>query len=325
MTDPMELFWASLESERALFTANDLRRWPEGYGDRLCGIELLQLAENATHVICPGCAGGHVEQVIPRREPDGAVRFFVVCPEALRVEVPADDLRQWTVDLTALVIALASALMPKARSREILPARLWRLCKMPWRESQREVFLARGLGWPDGDMIVTKIPPVGRPIVLVPDMAPPRSVWSKSAPAVVSLSRVATLDSGKVEIDLTDLAAVVNQADTAACLSAAESLHETPSRKLRQIVRQVQMTALTDEAIVRAYAEHGSYRKAADALVADGHKTDRWAVERAVKKFGGIEKVRRIFDSQSVRRTVVSQRRDSGRKPLKFPQAPDSE
>jgi hypothetical protein len=324
MTDPMELFWASLESERPLFTAADLRRWPEGYGRRLCQMGLLQLAENATHVVCPGCHSGHIEPVIPQAGP-GGVRFYVQCPEALRVQVPADNLRQWTVDLTALVNALASALRPGARSREVVPGRLWKLCKMTWRESQREVFLARGLGWPDAPMAAAKIPLIGRPIMLVPDAPPPHTIWSKSAPAVVSLSRVAALDDGKITIDMVDMATVVNEADIAARLSAAETLHEAPSKKLQQIVCQAQMAGLTDEALVRAYAEHGSYRKAADALVAQGHQTDRWAVERAVKKLGGVEKVRRIVDSQSVRRTVVSQRRDSGKKPLQFPQAPDSE
>jgi hypothetical protein len=324
MTDPMELFWASLESERPLFTEADLRRWPEGYGRRLCEAGLLRLAEIATHVVCPGCHSGHIEPVIPQVGPVG-MRFYVRCPETLRVEVPADHLRQWTVALDALVKALASALRPGSRSREVVPGRLWKLCKMPWRESQREIFLARGLGWPDSPAVTAKIPPVGRPIVLVPDAAPPRNIWSTNAPAVVSLSRVATLDDGKIAVDMTDMAAVVNEADMTARLSAAETLHEAPSKKLTQIVRQAQMTGLTDEALVRAYAEHGSYRKAADALVAQGHQTDRWAVERAVKKLGGVEKVRRIADSQSVRRTVVSQRRDSGRKPLQYPQAPDSE
>jgi len=324
MRDPMELFWASVESERPLFTAVDLRRWPEGYGERLCGMGLLRLAENATHVVCPGCDGGHVEPVIPHAGP-GGVRFYVRCPEALRVEVPADHLRQWTVDLTVLAKALASTLVPRARSREIVPARLWKLCKVPWRESRREVFFARGMGWPDGAAVAAKIPPVGRPIILVPDMPPPHGVWASSAPAAVSLSRVVALDEGKVEIDLTDMAAVVNEADMAARLSAAETLHEAPSKKLKKIIRQTQMTALTEEALVRAYAEHGSYRKAADALVAEGHETDRWAVERAVQRMGGVEKVRRIIDSQSVRRTVVSQRRDSGKKPLNFPQTPDSD
>lgn len=324
MTDPMELFWASLESERPLFTAADLRRWPENYGRRLGEMGLLRLAENATHVVCPGCDGGHVEPVIPHSGPCG-VRFYVRCPEALRVQVPAENLRQWTVDLTALVKALASALRPGSRSREVVPGRLWKLCKMPWRESQREVFLARGLGWPDAPTVTAKIPPVGRPIVLVPDTTLPRHIWSENTPAAVSLSRVATLDDGKIAIDLIDMATVVNEADMAARLSAAETLHEAPSKKLTQIVRQAQMAGLTDESLVRAYAAHNSFRKAADALVAQGHETDRWAIERAVKRFGGVEKVRRIFNSQSVRRTVVSHRRDSGKKPLQYPQVPDSE
>jgi hypothetical protein len=109
----------------------------------------------------------------------------------------------------------------------------------------------------------------------------------------------------------------------AARLSAAETLHETPSKKLKQIVRQTQMAALTDDALVAAYAKHGSYRKAAYALVAQGHQTDRWAVERAVKRMGGIKEVCRIANSQSVRRAVASQRRDSGQRILHRAQHPE--
>jgi len=323
MRDPMELFWAALESERSLFTAADLRRWPDSCGDALCAIGLLRPTENATHVICPGCEGGHVEPVVPHAGP-GGVRFYVRCPEALRVEVPADHLRQWAFDLTALVRILSGAMMPKARSREIVPERLWKLCKVPWRQSGREVYLARGLGWGDGPAVAARIPTTGRPIVLTPDRQPPAGVWPGNPPAVVSLSRVATLDDGRIEIDLADMAAIVNETDMASRLSVAETLHETPPKKIRQIMRQTQMTALTDDALVAAYAKHGSYRKAADALTAEGHETDRWAVERAVQRLGGVEKVRRIADSQSVRRTVASHRRDSGRKIIRPSKPPDS-
>jgi len=324
MRDPMELFWASLESERPLFTAADLRRWPEGCGKALCEIGLLRPAENATHVVCPGCEAGHVEPVVPHDGP-GGVRFYVRCPESLRVQVPADHLQQWTFDIAALVKLLAGALMPKARCREIVPERLWKLCALPWRESRREVFLARGLGWADGVTVAAGIPPVGRPIILVPDGLPQEGAFAGSSPVLVPLSRVAALEGGKLQVDLTDMAAVVNESDMASRLSAAEALHEAPSKKLRQIVRQTQATALTDDVLVAAYARYGSYRKAADALVAEGQQTDRWAVERAVKRMGGAEKVRRIADSQSMRRTVASHRRDSGRKILHPSKPPDSQ
>ena len=312
MTDPFDVFWASLESAPLLFTATDVRRWPADLTERLRELKLLRLTDNATHVVCPNCEEGHIEKVITHTGRDGVSRFFVRCPEALRVEVAEDMLRQWTVDFAVLVKLLAHALNAKGRPKELDTGRLWRIGKVAWREARREVHFVRGLAWPDGQRVAAKIPSNGRPIVLVADPLPPGHLWSKKAPPVVPLSRVASLDEG-LEMDLLDMAALVNEADMAARLTAAETLQETPSKQLKKIIRQAQMTALTDEALVRAYVKHGSYRKAADALIAEGHETDRWAVERAVKKHGGVEAVRRIADSQSVRRTVASQKRDGKR------------
>ncbi len=313
MTDSVDLFWASLESDLLRFTADDLCRWSGDLIERLHGLKLLRLTDNATHVGCPNCEEGHVEEVMSHTGRDGVSRFFVRCPEALRVEVAEDLVRQWTVDFTVLVKLLSHALDTKGRPKELDSERLWCIGKVSWREARREVYFARGLAWPDGQQVAAKIPSTGRPIVLVADPLPPSHLWSDKAPPFVPLSRVVSLDDGDFEVDLIDIAAMVNKADMAAHLTAAETLHETPSEQLKKIIRQTQMTALTDEALVRAYVKHGSYRKAADALIAEGHETDRWAVERAVQRMGGVEKVRRIVDSQSIRRTVVSQRRDGKR------------
>jgi len=313
MTDPVDVFWASLESDPVLFTTADLSRWPEKLTERLLGLKLLRPTDNATHVVSPGCDEGHVEEVTSHTGRDGVSRFFVRCPQALRAEVPEDLLRQWTVDFAVLVRLLSQALDARGRPKQLDIGRLWRIGKAAWREARREVYFARGLAWPDGQRIAARIPSAGRPITLVADSVPPEHLWSDRAPPIVPLSRVASLDDGSFEMDLVDVAALVNEADMAARLTTAETLQETPSKQLKKIIRQTQMTALTDEALVRAYVKHGSYRKAADALVAEGHETDRWAVERAVKKFGGIEAVRRVADSQSIRRTVASQRRDGKR------------
>lgn len=312
MTDPVDVFWASLESDPLLFTADDLRRWPVDLAERLRALRLLRLTDNAAHVACPNCVEGHIEEVMSHTGRDGVSRFFVRCPDALRVEVAENLVRQSTVDFAVLVKLLSHALDAKGRPKELEIGRLWRIGKVAWREARREVYFARGLAWPDGQPVATKVPSTGRPIVLVTDPLPPSHLWSDKAPPVVPLSRVAAFDDG-FEVDLVDMAMLVNETDMAARLAAAGTLQETPSKQLKKIIQQTQMTALTDEALVRAYVKHGSYRKAASALAAEGHETDRWAVERAVKKFGGVAAVRRIADSQSIRRTVASQRRDGKR------------
>jgi hypothetical protein len=82
---------------------------------------------------------------------------------------------------------------------------------------------------------------------------------------------------------------------------------------IRRQIKAERQSALTDDLLITAYREHGSYRKAADALVAQGAETNRWAVERAVKRIGGPAAVLRSESSSSIVRAVVSQRND-GRK-----------
>jgi hypothetical protein len=74
---------------------------------------------------------------------------------------------------------------------------------------------------------------------------------------------------------------------------------------------------------VAAYKQHGSYRKAAAALIAQGVDTDRWAVERAVRRAGGPASLGRNQSSSSVVRPLVSHRRDS-RKIFPKPSQPET-
>jgi ribosome-associated translation inhibitor RaiA len=304
-----------MEAETPLFTATDLRRWPADTADRLIGLGLLRLTTSATHVMCPACDEGHVEEVIPRQGDDGNVRFFIRCPEALRVEVPENLLRQWTVDFDALAAALARALSLKAHLKALVPGRLWRLGKTPWQGANREVLLARGLGWPDGRTVTCQIGPNGRPVVLVPEQAPTDAVWSGRPPAVVVLGQVTTLGEDGLEVDAADLAARVNEADQRT--ATVMTLPVTPAEQKRTIRQQVKAevkTHLEDDVLVAAYKECGSYRGAADALTRQlGKMISKDKIRRAVLRAGGLGEVAQTADSSSVRRSVASQRRD-GRK-----------
>lgn len=315
MTDPLGPFWTSLEAEAPLLTAGDLRRWPASIAGRLADLGLLRPTTSATHVACPACDEGHVEEVIPRQGDDGKVRFFIRCPRALRVEVPDDLLRQWTVDFDALADSLAKALTLKGHVKALVPGRLWRLGKTPWQGANREVLLARGLGWPDSSAIACHVGPNGRPVVLVPEQAPTDAVWSGRPPALIVLGQVAALGEGGIEVDAADVAARVNEADqrVAAVMGVPVTAAEH-KRAIRQQVKAEVKTHLADDILVAAYKECGSYREAADALTQQlGRKISKDRIRRAVLRAGGLDEVARVADSPSVQRTVASQRRD-GRK-----------
>jgi ribosome-associated translation inhibitor RaiA len=315
MTDSLELFLTSLEADVPLFTITDLRRWPASVVERLVGLGLLCPTTSATHVACPECDDGHVEEVVPREGDDGKVRFFIRCPEALRVEVPEELLRQWTVDLDALAAALAKALTLKGHPKALVPGRLWRLGKTPWQGANREVLFARGLGWPDSSAVACHVGPNGRPIILVADQAPPDTVWTGRPPATIVLAQVAALGASGIEIDAVDVAARVNEADQrVATVMGLPVTAVEQKRVIRQQVKAEVKAHLEDDVLVAAYKEWGSYREAADALTQQlGRKISKDKVRRAVLRAGGLDEVAQTANSPSVQRTVASQRRD-GRK-----------
>ncbi len=315
MSDPLEVFWTSVKTDNPTFTVVDLRRWPAGAADRLIKLGLLRLMTSATHVTCPACDEGHVEEVMPRKGDDGKVRFFIRCPEALRVEVPAELLRQWTVDFDAVAAGLARALALNGHPKVLVPGRLWRLGKTPWHGANREVLFARGLAWPDARTIVCHVGPNGRPIILVAEQAPPDGVWAGRPPAAVVLAQVAVLGENGIDIDAVDVAARVNEADQrVASIMGVPVTAAEQKRAIRQQVKAEAKAHLEDDVLVAAYKQYGSYRKAGDALTEQlGRKICKDKVRGAVLRAGGLREVAQTADSPSIHRTVASQRRDGRR------------
>lgn len=321
MTDPLEPFWVCLETDAPRLTVADLGHWPPGVVQQLITLKLLERTDNSTQVVCPNCDRGHVEEVMPRRGRDGTVRFFIRCPEALKVEVPETLLYQWTIGFESIVQGLAEALTLKGRPAVVVPDRLWRLGKTTWQGTSREILLVRGLAWPDAHDVTHRISSNGRPIALVADRVPLTNVWPGKPPAVVALSQVATPGGPGIELDVTHLMLLVHDADAA--LEAAQML--PLDRRQKKLLVRNQLKAelksfLKDDDLAAAYEQHGSYRKAAAALSAErGTSISKDMVRRAVQRRGGTKAVALAEDSQSVRRTVASHRRDRTRKIMNHP------
>ena len=249
-----------------------------------------------------------------RADHGGHKRLFIQCPEALRVEVTADMCQGWEVDREGLVRAITSAMDLKGLPKAVVPDRLWRLGRMPWDGKTREVLLATRLRDDDAASVAARVPKGGRSIVLVPTHAPDERIWPGRCPAMVELSRITTLGADALVVDGVALMESVAEADQAIADGLDVPLDEVAAKKVAKHVTFTIESMTTNEALVQAYRVHGSYRKTADALSAQGYATDRWAVERAVKAAGGPKKVKESRDSASVSRTVASQRRDRSRK-----------
>lgn len=93
---------------------------------------------------------------------------------------------------------------------------------------------------------------------------------------------------------------------------------------IRRQLKAEKKTSLTDDIFVAAYRQHGSVRKAAAFLSEQtGRSVSKDQVYRALKRSGGIQAVLNAEDSDSIQRTVASQRRDRQRKFASPTQPPD--
>lgn len=316
MTDALEIVWQLFDSPSLLLGHDEVTRWPPPAVAELTRLGFLREAVRVDHAACPNCPDRHVEEVLCRSGPDGQSRFYIPCPENLRVEIAADSLRRWMIDVDAVARRLASAIAPGGRCTQRTALRLWRLGGVAWQGVNRDVLLARGLDWPDNGEIIRQIGGNGRSIVLLSGPAPPAHIWPELPPTVVSLPSVVRLQAGAITVALADICALVQDADAAN--QARRPVALSPKQQRREFQRaagDVLKSKLGDDPFVQAYDEHGSYRKAAAALSKQfGFPVSKDKVRTAVKRRGGVGAVKRDTDSESVRRTVASQRRDRQRK-----------
>jgi len=313
--DLLRLLLIAADDAARIFDCAELADWPAESLDAFERMGLLRPCSGGLTATCPNCRDRHVEPVEFRDVPDGRRRLFIRCPEDLRVEVTPETCRGWEIDPEGVARAIAAGLALRGSPRAIVSGRLWLLGRIPWEGKTREVLLARRLGDDDAGTIAAHVGPGGRAIVLVPHHVPDDRVWPGRTPGVVALSRAATVDDGGVVIDGVALAEIVVEADRLAEAAGIVAIDKAGKKLVRQQVKAEIKSLLTEDALVAAYKEHGSFRKAADALTEQtGERVTKDKVKRAVDRHGGTDAVAPKEDSASVSRRVASHSRDRSKK-----------
>lgn len=316
--DLLCLILAAVDDEGRVFDHAEIATWPLGSLDEFRRLGLIRQAANGLHAPCPNCADGHIEPVTIRAGPVTTKCFYIWCPESMRVEVQPEMCNGWQVNPAGLAAAVAGALGLKGTPKPVVADRFWRLGRTPWPPGSgraREVVFARRMHDDDASAIAAHVGPGGRAIVLVPHHVPDERIWPGSLPPVVALSQVMTCDGEGLTLDGEAVVDAVRTADHLAESAESVSLGPTGKKMVRRQVKAEIKSLLTDDAYVAAYKEHGSYRKAADALTEQtGQKIGKDKVRRAVERRGGLAEIMPEEDSPSVSRTVASQRRDRAKK-----------
>ncbi len=315
-SDLFERLLDTIEDVDRVFDFAETSCWPSGELEALCRAGLIRQATSGLHAPCPNCDEGHIERVSIHEPERGAPRYFIHCPASMRVEVTAEMCIGWSVDLDGLARMLAVAMGMKQEPKALVPGRLWRLGRTPWKATTREVVLAIRLCDADASSVTAHIGPGGRSIVFVPHHKPDERVWPGHVPAVVALSRVATLGPEGIELDVAAMSELVTDADT---MAEKQSMLPVDPEVKKQVVRQQAKAEikghLEDDVLIAAWKMHGSVRKAASALTQQlGRTVTKDKVQNALKRAGGASAVRETDDSASVARVVASQPRDRGKK-----------
>ena len=168
------------------------------------------------------------------------------------------------------------------------------------------------LPWGDGSKCYAQH---GRDIVLVPHHVPDERLWPQRIPPVIALSQVASCDAAGLVVDTTVMAEAVVEIDRLNSAKHAIGTDRTGQRIVQRAVKAEIKSLVSDDALVAAYKQHGSYRKAAEALSAQTEtKITKDVVRRAVERQGGIKEVMQEHDTPSVSRIVASHRRDRAKK-----------
>lgn len=144
-------------------------------------------------VECDACGSPHIEEVdIITDSPDGIPRAYIPCEETgRRVSVALDRLQVWTIDFERLGGLINVALGIKGRAIPLAEDRVWMLGTGRFLDRTRDVFLVRGIGWPDGESLLVnnaRLVNSPCPLILCMNRVPESPVWFSAERVVLALS-----------------------------------------------------------------------------------------------------------------------------------------
>ncbi len=201
-----------------LFTADEMRQWPQASLIPCLESGLLNPAQPSPTVMCDGCAEGHWEEPeLLKSGADADARAYITCPEVGRVPVNLERLRRWRLDILKLGEMVAGCLSIRQPAREVVRSRLWFLGKASLAGQAMSMLLARGLVWPDAKEVIgvrLRRDSYRLPVLLALSEVPAGDVMDGSV--ICSLSRLVAFTGGRLELeqDALETALTVHASDT---------------------------------------------------------------------------------------------------------------
>ena len=203
-----------------IFSFDEVKLWSDGALDRMVELGLIKPTALASTVICDGCEDRCQEEARYRGTKAGkSQQAYIVCPnrdDMGPVPVNLERLKQWEVNLPVIAHGLAEMVGFTYDIDEIIPGRLWYL-GAPYIEDKRiDLFLARGVKWPDGNDNFTnvgRIQECSEPLILVPCEIPSPHPFV-NAGRILTLARMLYIDKDGMQMRKDELGFIAKKVRT---------------------------------------------------------------------------------------------------------------
>jgi hypothetical protein len=250
--DALDLVWHRAELPNHVLSAAEIAQCQPDQRQAMIALGLLRRTSDATAVMCEDCGPPHPAESI--RDPRKPQQPYYVCPEIGRVQLAPSDLQRWEADFGQIAVLIRGAVGLTAKLATLVPSRIWLLGRQQTGDTYFELFLMRGLCWPDGVQLLNECARVQQspaPVVLVPYRLPSSGSAAPLWP-VLTLAEVVSLRSSSLVVDLAPLAAVVGRSRITSTASDRKAPRMRMSRSLgtpeavRVMTEYLQHSGLTD-------------------------------------------------------------------------------
>lgn len=192
-----------------VFTADDVSAWPKDATAKLVRAGLLQEIEPATEVLCLECDEGcWIEPRIqddPRTGKPIGVYFCRRNEEVGRFYVDLLRRARWRFDLTGLATMVRGATDAVGRVASLVDGRLAFLGTLTIDGKRRELFLARGVTWPDAAQVFgnsSRLKMASHPAMLTLTGTPKGSLLDGCDLAIRPLVEIVAFEQGRLKVHI---------------------------------------------------------------------------------------------------------------------------
>lgn len=202
VSEALDLIWRRADVQGHVISQAELAAWPPGESKTIVDLGLIRRTTDATVLICDDCGESHSAEIV--RDPRRPESPHYLCPSIGRVPIAVEATHQWEVDFDCLAARIRKALGLGGKASTLTPSRIWLLGRQQQAGGFWELFLVRGVCWPDGVGLLDqclRLQQSPAPVLLASRRLPSADILGKRPWAIRSLSEVASIDGSKLSID----------------------------------------------------------------------------------------------------------------------------